>query len=476
MSAGDEELFLYENIARTIEDSIANGTLKVGDKLDSVRMLSQKMDVSMSTVYNAYYELEGKGLIESRPRSGYYVRFVPDKELSAPSFTDHKVDVTEITNREFIDEVIQQPVTEEYLELSTAVPAPELLPLKKIKRSIQAAYRSDPTNGIRYEHHRGNPGLRRLISKLALSWERTFHEDDIVITAGCMEALSVSLRAVTKPGDTVVIESPTYYGIFQLLASMDLNVLEIPARPGAGISPERLEEALQQNQVQAVVLIPSFNNPLGSCIPDEAKRQIVEIITKHQVPLIEDDIYGEMFYGEHRPNTCKTYDKEGWVIYCSSFSKTLAPGFRIGWCIPGRFNKEVYYQKYINSLASPTLTQRAMAHFLEKGRYDLHLKRLRKELHIQCLKYSQAIKEYFPEGTRISQPKGGFVLWIELSERINAIELYRAAFEEKISIAPGQIFSTGDQFQNYIRISFGRPYSGKTDQGLKKLGDIIENQ
>jgi DNA-binding transcriptional MocR family regulator len=221
------------------------------------------------------------------------------------------------------------------------------------------------------------------------------------------------------------------------------------------------------------VLIPSFNNPLGSCIPDEAKQQIAEIITKHQVPLIEDDIYGEMFYGEHRPNTCKTYDKEGWVIYCSSFSKTLAPGFRIGWCIPGRFNREVYYQKYINSLASPTLTQRAMTHFLENGRYDLHLKRLRKELHIQCLKYSQAVKEYFPEGTRISQPKGGFVLWIELSERINAIELYRAALEEKISIAPGQIFSTGDQFQNYIRISFGRPYSDKIDQGLKKLGSII---
>lgn len=469
-----DDLFLYEHIARTIEKSIQNGALQVGDKLDSVRMVSQKMDVSMSTVYNAYYELEAKGLIESRPRSGYYVKFIPNHELRAPDFRDHMVDVQEITNREIIDEVIQQPITNDYLELSTAVPAPELLPLKKIKRSVQAAYRNDPENGIRYEHHRGNPGLRRLISKQAISWNRTFHEDDIIVTAGCMEALSVSLRAVTNPGDTVVIESPTYYGLFQLLDSMNLNVIEIPGRPDVGINPDRLEEVLKENNVQAVVLIPNFNNPLGSCIPDEAKQQIVDLVTEHETPLIEDDIYGELFYGDHRPKTCKTYDEEGWVIYCSSFSKTLAPGYRIGWCVPGRFNKDVYYQKYINSVSGPTITQKTIAHFLENGRYDLHLKRLRKALHIQCLKYSKAITDSFPDSTRITQPKGGFVLWIELDEHINAVELYRKAMKQHISISPGHIFSTGDRYQHFIRISFGKPYSENVDQGLKELGNLIK--
>ena len=329
MKSSNNDLFLYEDIAKTIEESIENGILQVGDKLDSVRMLSEKMDVSLSTVYNAYYELEAKGLIESRPRSGYYVKFVPSNELVQPEFKNHKVDVQKITNREIIDEFIQTEVLDDSIDLSNAVPAPDLLPMKKIKRSIRAAYRNDPYNGIRYENYRGNPGLRRQISKLAINWNRAFHEDDIVVTGGCMDALAVSLRTITNPGDTVAIESPTYYALFQLLESLNLNVIEIPGRPGTGINPQRLDGVLEENDVQAVVLIPNFNNPLGSCIPDESKKQIVEIITKHEVPLIEDDIYGELFYGNHRPKTCKTYDEDGWVIYCSSFSKTLAPGFRV---------------------------------------------------------------------------------------------------------------------------------------------------
>lgn len=473
MSSINSDLFLYEDIAKTIEESIENGTLQVGDKLDSVRMLSEKMDVSMSTVYNAYYELEAKGLIESRPRSGYYVKFVPKNQLKQPELKNHRTSIQEITNREIIDEFIQTTVTDDFIDLSNAVPASELLPIKKIKRSIRAGYRNDPYNGIRYENQRGNPELRRLISKLAINWNRTFHEDDIIVTGGCMEALAVSLRAITNPGDTVVIESPTYYSLFQLLDSMNLNVIEIPGQPNSGINPQSLKEVLEENDVQAVVLIPNFNNPLGSCIPDESKKQIVDIVTRLKVPLIEDDIYGELFYGDHRPKTCKTFDKEGWVIYCSSFSKTLAPGFRVGWSIPGRFNKEVYYQKFIHNVASPTLTQTTIADFLKNGRYDLHLKRLRKALHIQSLKYSQAINHYFPEGTGISQPKGGFVLWIELDESINTFKLYRKGLEKKIKIAPGQIFSTGDQFQNYLRISYGIPLNEEIEGGLEKLGNMI---
>lgn len=472
MASSKGDLFLYEDIAKTIEESIENGTLQVGDKLESVRMLSNKMDVSMSTVYNAYYELEAKGLIESRPRSGYYVKFVPKDELKQPEFKNQNVDVQKVTNREMIDEFIQTPVTDDFIDLSNAVPASGLLPMKKIKRSIRAAYRNDPYNGIRYENHRGNPDLRRQISKLAINWNQTFHEDEIIITGGCMEALSVSLRAITNPNDTVVIESPTYYALFQLLESMNLNVIEIPGRPGSGIEPEGLETVLAENDVQAVVLIPNFNNPLGSCIPDGSKQQIVDIVTRRKVPLIEDDIYGELFYGDHRPKTCKTYDTDGWVVYCSSFSKTLAPGFRVGWCIPGRFIEEVTHQKYISNVSSPTLTQQTIGDFLLNGRYDLHLKRLRKALHIQSLKYSQTIKKYFPEDICISQPKGGFVLWIELDEDVNAFKLYREAIKEKVSIAPGQIFSTGDQFQNYIRISFGFPFDDEIDCGLKKLGNL----
>lgn len=470
-----EDQFLYEKISNTIETSIANGVLEIGDKLDSVRVLSDKLGVSMSTVYNAYYELEAKGLIESRPRSGYYVKFKPRNNIQPSSFQIKEPNACCVTNRDIIDEVIQRPITDEYIELAAAVPAPELLPLSKIKRSIQAAYRKDPQNGTGYENYRGNADLRKQICRLAHNWERSFHEDEILVTAGCMEALSLSLRAVAKAGDTIAIESPTYYGMYQLLDNLDLNVIEIPGCPKDGINPEDLSKILEENNVSAVMLIPNFNNPLGSCMPEQHKKEVVEIITKAQVPLIEDDIYGEIFFTcGKRPNTCKKYDTEGWVIYCSSFSKNLAPGFRIGWCIPGRFDKEIYYQKFINSIASPTITQQAIAHFLEDQRFELHLKRLRKALYVESLKYYQAITDHFPDDISLTQPAGGFVLWVELPESVNAVELYRKAIKEKISISPGQIFSTGSQFQNFIRISYGHPLDEKITGGIKKLGKMID--
>jgi len=255
--------------------------------------------------------------------------------------------------------------------------------------------------------------------------------------------------------------------------SLNLNVLEIPGDPKTGLDIAYLEQAMEKVTVNACLFVTNFSNPIGSCMPDERKHELVKLLAKKQVPLIEDDIYGEIYFGKSRPRTCKSYDTEGMVMLCSSVSKSLAPGYRVGWCIPGKFKEQILNLKLMHTISSATPTQAAIAHFFETGRYDLHMRNLRKALYTQCLHYMQGIAQYFPPDTKISQPQGGYALWIELNKSINAFELYQAAMAQNISIAPGQIFSTDARFTNFIRISFGRPYDDVLENSFKVLGELI---
>ena len=282
------------------------------------------------------------------------------------------------------------------------------------------------------------------------------------------------LKAVTNHGDTVAVECPTYFGIYQAIESLGLKVVEILSDPVTGIDLDNLQKAIKKFSVKACVVIPNFNNPLGSCMPDENKKKLTEIITQHNIPLIEDDIYGELYFGRNRPKTCKYFDKKGLVMHCSSLSKSLSPGYRIGWAIPGRFFEQVNQMKRIHNISCPTITQAAMAHFLKNGRYEYHLKNLRKALHTQSLRYVQAIIKYFPADTKVSRPHGGFVLWLELNKKVNAFRLRTEAMKYDISIVPGKIFSSGCNYSNCIRISFGKPWNDDVDYGLMLLGKLIK--
>ena len=270
------------------------------------------------------------------------------------------------------------------------------------------------------------------------------------------------------------MESPMYVGINQTIESLDLKVVAITTDAVTGVDLTDLEKAIKKFSIKACVFIPNFNNPLGSCMPDANKKKLVELITKHQIPLIEDDIYGELYFGKTRPKNCKYYDTKGLVMYCSSFSKSLSPGYRIGWVIPGKYFDSVKQLKRIQNISSPTLTQAAIAHYLKNGRYEFHLKNIRKALHTQSLRYVQAIITYFPPDTKVSRPHGGFILWLELNKKINAFKLRTEAMKQHISIVPGKIFSTGNNYSNCIRISFGKPWNEDTDYGLMMLGKLIK--
>jgi len=465
---------LYMQVAGGIEKMIADEVLKIGEKLPSVRMLSEEYGISMGTAFQAYYHLEGKGLIESRPKSGYYVRFNHRRFPAMPKQLQPEPVSHEVSVREMIASIYTDISAHDVINFALAVPDASLLPTAKLNKSVVQALRNSKDHCINYEHVQGNIELREQIAKLAFNWGGKIEPEQVVVTSGCLEAITMCLRAVTIPGDTVAVECPTYFGIYQAAESLGLKVVEITSCAVNGIDLDCLQEAISKCNIKACVVVPNFNNPLGSCVPDEKKKELVEIITKHNIPLIEDDIYGELYFGKNRPKTCKYFDKRGMVMHCSSLSKSLAPGYRIGWAIPGKFFEQVRQIKRIHNISAPTLTQVAMAHFLKNGRYEYHLKNLRKALHTQSLRYVQGIIEYFPADTKISRPHGGFVLWLELNKKVNAFKLRTEAMKHKISVVPGRIFSASCNYSNFIRISFGKPWSEDVDYGLMMLGQLIK--
>ncbi len=466
----------YLQIAANIEALITTEALRIGDKLPSVRTLAEEYAISMGTAFQAYYHLEGKGLIESRPKSGYYVRFNQKRLPSLPVPSRPDASTHTVSVRDMIDAIYSDIAGSFRYNFALAVPDASLLPGAKLAKSVVHALRNTPNHGLGYENTQGSPELRKQIARLAFNWGGKVSPDEVIVTNGCLEAITLSLKAVTRPGDTVAVECPTYFGIYQAIESLGLKVVEISSCPVSGLDLDCLQSVLKKFPVKAVVCVPNFSNPQGSCMPDEAKKALVALITKHNIPLVEDDIYGELYFGRSRPRTCKAFDTKGLVLHCASLSKSLAPGFRTGWVLPGRFGAEVRQLKRMQNISSPTLTQAAIAHFLQNGRYEYHLKGLRRALHTQCLRYSQSITEHFPPGTRISRPQGGFVLWVELDKKADAFRLRGEALKQGIALVPGKIFSASCNFSYCLRISFGKPWTEDVDYGLKLLGDLAKKQ
>lgn len=470
---GREE-HIYLHVAGNIEQQIMDNVLNIGDKLPSVRVLSKQHGVSISTTLQAYYHLEGKGLIESRPQSGYYVRFNPSRfpdrlEKSNPPLTAKNKNVEAI-----ISEVYDDFVMPGIVRFSLSVPAPEILPLAKLNKSMVQAMKDLPGGGTAYEHVQGNTVLRTQVARWTRQWNGDLTADDLVTTAGCMNAISYCLMAITKPGDTIAVESPVYFGMLRFAQSIGLKVIELPTDPETGVDPDDVKKALQKHNIKAVFFVSNFSNPLGYCMPDEQKEAMVKLLSKHGIPLIEDDLYGDVFFGKQRPKPCKSFDEEGNVLWCSSISKTLAPGYRVGWVAPGKYLEKIKRLKLYHSITSATTQQAAIANFLSTGRYEHHLRKMRQTLHSNSLQFIRAIGEYFPEGVKMSNPKGGFILWMEMDKKIDAYHLYQEAMLHKISIAPGSMFTLQDRYRNCMRLSYGMQWTPQVDRALKKLGGLVK--
>ena len=465
---------LYEKVAGKISKLIRDGVLRPGERIPSVRRASQQHRVSVTTAVQAYLALENRGLIEARPKSGFYVRYRRSGELAEPRLSRPAVRAASVGMVDLVTRFFETAARPGIVPLGAALPGEELLPMVKLNRLLAGISRTSAGRTATYDIPPGCEPLRREIARRSLDFGCPVEMNEIVTTCGATEALVLCLRAVSKPGDIIAVESPTYYGFLKTIEGLGLKAVEISTHPRDGMDLDALAAALRRHKIAAVLCMPSFNNPLGSLMPDENRRRLVGLLARKEIPLIEDDVYGDLHFEATRPRVARAFDRHGLVMLCGSFSKTLAPGYRVGWCAPGRFFERVKTLKFTNTIATATLPQLAIAEFLKNGGYDHHLRTLRRTYAEQVQRVSEAIAESFPADTKLTRPRGGFVLWIELAPKVEALALHEQALRENISIAPGPLFSAKQQFRNFIRISCGHPWSGRIERAIGILGHLVK--
>jgi DNA-binding transcriptional MocR family regulator len=465
---------LYETLAADIEGQVARGVLLEGDKLPSVRQTSQHRGLSISTVLRAYSLLESKGIIESRPQSGYFVRTRQNSmprpaplAPSAPLELSSEVDVSRL-----VLSTLRTIRAHGAVPLGSPYPDPAPFPWPRINQYANAIARRSQHWSVMDDLPPGNPQLMRQIARRHLENGLPVDPSEIIITVGATEAINLCLQAAAKPGDTVAVESPTFYAMLHAIERMGMRALEIPTDPREGISIEALRSILSQQRIAACMVMPNFQNPLGFQMPDARKRELVELLASYDIPAIENDVYHELYYGDSHPTSLKTYDTKGLVLHCSSFSKSLTANYRIGWALPGRYTAQVEKLKFLNTLTTPTLPQMAIADYLQNDGYDRHLRKVRKGYEQRARMMAAAVLRFFPAGTRVSEPQGGYVLWVELPQGVDAMKLYALALERKITIGPGHMFSARGSYTNYIRLNYSYPWSKEIEDALRMLGRL----
>lgn len=468
--------FRYETVARFINELIDSGSLQPGDKVPSLRKVSKARDVSVTTALHAYRMLESQGVLEAQPQSGFYVRRLQHSKTDTPQSLPVPTRAQTVKTAGQVANMFELAGDLDYSPLGCAIPAPELLATSQLDKFLSRAARIQGMACNTYAPPAGVEALRASIARRSMHWGQVTSGHDIVIANGCTEALHLALKTLTKPGDTIAVESPNYFGFLPVLQALHLKVAEIPTDAIDGLSANALETVLKKIKITACLFSSSFNNPLGSLTADSRKMEIIALLEKFNIPLIEDDVYGDIYFGSERPRPFSTLADSDNIIYCSSFSKTLAPGYRIGWISSPRYADKIRINKYATTLCNPVLTQVAMSDYLDGGAYDNHLRRLRRAFKANLNTMTSAISETFPEGTRISRPEGGFVLWVELPEQCNTRSLFEQVLKHGICFAPGDLFTTSGGFNSCLRISCGYPWSSSIERAVWKLGEMAKEQ
>ena len=463
--------YRYEELATFITGLVNEGTLPAGARVPSLRQISKQRQISLSSALQAYRLLEDCGVLEARPQSGYYVARSRGI-LREPAISKPPGKATSVAVSSLVLNLLEYAANPALVPLGCAIPSTELLASGRLDRFLARAARVKGVDYNVYTVPKGDPRLRQEIARRALHWGHALSPEDIAITCGCTEALTLALQAVAQPGDTIAIESPTYFGLLHVLEALDLRAFELPTDPTSGVDLAALGKALKGKLIDACLFSSSFNNPLGCTMSDAKKIEALELLAKHRVPLIEDDIYGDIYFGKTRPKPFMALDRNRNTLYCSSYSKTIAPGYRIGWIAAGRHMQKILERKFSLTLCGPTLPQLAFADFLSSGGYDNHLRRIRRAFEVNIGQMIWAVELTFPSGTRVTRPAGGFVLWVELPKQLESRRLFDPALREGICFAPGDVFSASGRYKNCLRLSCGYRWDARIKNGLTKLGEL----
>ncbi|NML29773.1 aminotransferase-like domain-containing protein [Paraburkholderia antibiotica] len=472
---------LYEKLADEITEAVRRGVFAAGERIASVRQASQQHGVSIKTVLHAYALLESRGIVETRPQSGYFVRDAAAKALAPASAATRAgrkstppqpapatVDVSRL-----VLSTLRSIRAHDAVPFGSPYPDPSLFPWRRINQYANAIARRHASWNLIDDLPPGNPELIRQIARRYAENGLPVDPGEIVITLGATEAINLSLQAVAKPGDTVAVESPTYYAMLHAIERLGMRAIEVTTHPVDGIDIDALATVIARQKIAACMVMPNFQNPLGFCMSDERKRQLVELLAAHEIPAIENDVYQELYFGDTRPSTLKTFDKNGLVLHCASFSKSLSASYRIGWALPGRYRAQFEKLKFLNTLTTPSVPQVALADYLRQDGYDRHLRHLRRVYRQQASIMSALVLRFFPVGTRVSTPQGGYVLWVELPARVDAMRLYQAALARGITVGPGMMFSTRNDYRHFIRLNYSYPWIAQAEAALKTLGELV---
>ena len=463
----------YERLADEIAGLIRSGVLAPGERVPSVRNASRIYGVSPSTVFQAYYLLEDRGLILARARSGYFVREHAQRPLPEPEIGPRSTGATEVDVSDLVFSVLDSLKDPNTVPFGSAFPSPDLFPLARLARSMAQSIRALPPHAVITDMTTGNPDLRRQLALRYMVSGVMLPPEELVITTGAMEALNLCLQVVTEPGDLVAIEAPAFYATLQVLERLKLKAVEIPVHPRDGIDLGILADRLAQLPIKACWFMSSFQNPLGASLDAEKKRRLYALLQRHQVPMIEDDVYAELYFGIQPPRPVKSLDDEGLVMHCGSFSKCLAPGYRVGWVAGGRYAEQISRLKLMTTISPSVPIQAALADYLQHGGYDRHLRKLRHSLETQQASMLASAARSFPPNTRVTRPGGGYFLWFEFPQQVDSLQLFQQALAQGISLAPGPIFSATRRFGNCARLNYGHPWDVRSEQAMAVLGRII---
>ncbi len=462
---------LYLQIAERMAQSIRSGTLARGERLPSVREQARLQGVSPATIVQAYRSLEDARLIEARPRSGYFVAArplrLPEPEPSAPPVASLPVDVSSLG-----EQVMRLAADPSVICFGAACPSRELFAQERVRLAVSRAAQRHRSTLCRYPLGPGSDELRRAVARHALALGCQLEARDIVVTNGALEAISLCLRAVTQPGDVVALESPTYFGFLEILESMHLRALEIPTHPRTGLSLDALQLAFDTQPVKAVLAVPTLSNPLGACMPAPERRRLAQMVAERGIPLIEDVIYNDLAERDELRRAVKAWDRSGHVMICGSFSKTLAPGLRVGWVEGGRWGAQLRRLKSVHSGAQTELVEQAMADLLTQPGHESAWRQLRSTIAARVDEARGLIAQHFPRGSRVTDPAGGFILWVELPGGIDSVTLFQACLAENICIAPGTMFSATGRFNHCIRLGVGGRWNEAQRSALARVGAI----
>jgi DNA-binding transcriptional MocR family regulator len=463
----------YQDLVEQLKRQIQSGIWNPGDKLPSLRKQSEHTGLSLMTVLHAYQLLESQGWIVSQDRSGYRVSQRTKKQdraevPAAVSGTEH-VDINE-----FIFEVLQNSKKPSMVNFGFAYPDHDLFPRYHVTKALSAAARSMPISNTFDNLPPGNEQLRSIIAKRYAARGVEVSPDEIVITAGALEALNLSLQACTRPGDWVVVESPAFYAALQSLERLGLKALSVRTDPLEGIDLDSLERALQTHDVKACWLMSNFQNPLGFTMTNERKQQVVELIQRYKVALIEDDVYSELYADKDPVHPLRMYDDVGNIMLCSSFSKSLTAGLRIGWVVAGKRALDIQKLQLMSTLATSAPIQETLVHYLTSRNYESHLKQLRKKLSDRKNKMTALLNKLLPDSVKVLSQQGGYFIWLELPKHTDSIQIYQEALKQNVSIAPGKMFSLTEQYNNCIRLNASLDLNTHRLEALRALVEIIE--